>query len=185
MTVSLNSKAGRLQLKCATGVRPTKSIVRQALADMLRPWLAGHLCIDLFAGSGAVGMMALAEGAAGCLFVECNRQALRTLRANLLLLQKNNLRQDSCAVKVLAQPVEYFVRHFATTEQVFVWADPPWTDTEWREVLPRCLQVGSGSYLAIAAAQRQVRDKPLACPGWVVQKCKHYGNTAVELLRKE
>ena len=185
MTISIISKAGRWQLKCAAGVRPTKSIVRQALVDMLRSWLAGHLCIDLFAGSGAVGMTVLAEGAAGCLFVECDRQALHTLRANLLLLQKNNLLQDSCEVKVLAQPVEYFVRHFATTEPVFVWADPPWAETEWREVLPRLLQVGSGSYLAISAAQRQVQAQPLTYPGWVVQKRKHYGNTAVELLRKE
>ncbi len=185
MAIKVNGRTGRMQLKCAAGVRPTKNIVRQALADMLRPWLAGHLCIDLFAGSGAVGMLALAEGAAGCLFVERNRQAVRTLRANLAQLQKNNSFPDSSAVKILTQPVAYFVRHFATNEQVFVWADPPWIAMRWREILPRRLRVGEGSYLAIAAAQQQVRARPLICPGWIVQKRKHYGNTAVELLRKE
>ena len=182
MTINMSSKA---HIKCAAGVRPTKSIVRQALADMLRPWLAGRWCIDLFAGSGAVGMMALTEGAAGCLFVESDRQARRVLRDNLLKLQKNNLLRDSNAVKILAQPVEQFVRRYETSEAVFIWADPPWAETQWREILPRCLQVGQGSYLAIESAQRQVRAQPLHCTGWVVQKRKRYGNTAVELLRKE
>ena len=183
--MTANVAVGRLRLKCAAGVRPTKSIARQALADMLRPWLTGRLCIDLFAGSGAVGITALTEGAAGCLFVERDRQVLRTLRDNLLISQKNNLAKDNATVEVVPQPVEYFLRHYTTAEQVFVWADPPWSETKWRQLLPARLQVGCGSYLAIESQLRHTRTTPLACTGWVVQKRKRYGNTAIELLRKE
>ncbi len=176
---------GCLRLKCAAGVRPTKSIVRQAMADMLRPWLSGHLCIDLFAGSGAVGITALCEGAAGCLFVERERLALRVLRHNLFMLQKNKLLSAKLPLKVVPQPVEIFLRRYTTTEEVFVWADPPWSATKWRQLLPARLQVGGGSYLAIESQLQPTRSAPLACPGWVVQKRRHYGNTALELLRKE
>lgn len=183
--MAINMSVGRLRLKCAAGVRPTKNIVRQALADMLRPWLAGRLCLDLFAGSGAVGITALNEGAAGCLFVEQDRQALRVLRDNILILREKNMIRASYPVKIIPQPVERFLLHYTTTEAIFIWADPPWAETKWRQLLPTLLQVGHGSYLAIESSQRHTRTTPLACTGWVMQKHKHYGNTAIELLRKE
>ena len=183
--MAINMTVGRLRLKCAAGVRPTKSIARQALADMLRPWLTGRLCIDLFAGSGAVGLTALAAGAAGCLFVEQDRQVLRTLRDNILIAQKNNLARANYTIKIVPQPVEQFLRRYTTAEQVFVWADPPWRATKWRQLLPTRLQVGCGSYLAIESQWQHAHTTPLVCTGWVVQTRKHYGNTAIELLRKE
>lgn len=181
-----NLAVGRLRLRCAAGVRPTRRIVRQALADMLRSWLAGHLCLDLFAGSGAVGITALCEGAAGCLFVERARPALRALRTNLFVLQQNTLLSANSIVKIMPQPVEVFLSRYATTEEVLVWADPPWGATKWRQLLPARLQVGSGSYLVLESPRQHLHTTPpLAGTGWVMQKRRCYGNTAIELLRKE
>lgn len=70
--------------------RPTAERVRQALFDMLlhAPWagpdaVVGARVLDAFAGSGALGLEALSRGAAHATFVECNRAALATLRANI------------------------------------------------------------------------------------------------------
>jgi 16S rRNA (guanine966-N2)-methyltransferase len=60
--------------------------VREALFDIVGPAVAGMRVIDLFAGSGAVGIEALSRGAARAVFVERNRDAVRALRANLATL---------------------------------------------------------------------------------------------------
>src|SRR5262250_1158551 len=65
--------------------RPTSSLVRGALFNMLehRGWLAGARVIDLFAGSGALGIEALSRGARAVVFVEASTAVVRTLRGNL------------------------------------------------------------------------------------------------------
>jgi len=65
--------------------RPTSDRVREALFSMLGP-LDGHAVLDLFAGSGALGLEALSRGASSALFVERDLRALTTLRANIAAL---------------------------------------------------------------------------------------------------
>jgi len=66
--------------------RPTAARVRQALCDRLGNWLLDAVVLDLFAGSGALGIEALSRGAARATFVESAKPALRALRANLAAL---------------------------------------------------------------------------------------------------
>ena len=189
MVVGVSSRlVGRLRLRCAAGVRPTKGVVRQAVCDMLRPWLAGRLCIDLFAGSGAVGITALAAGAAGCIFVEWERRALVALQANLIILRRNFAPVDDAAAKIVLcrQSVADFLRRYETEEQVFVWADPPWAETAWRQQLLLHLRVGRGSYLVIESQLMAAGEVQLpVATGWVLRKRKTYGRTTVEILCKE
>src|SRR4029450_1640002 len=65
--------------------RPTSSLVRGALSNMLEPrgWLANASIVDLSAGSGALGIEALSRGARSVVFVETSATVLRTLRDNL------------------------------------------------------------------------------------------------------
>ncbi|WP_205698639.1 16S rRNA (guanine(966)-N(2))-methyltransferase RsmD [Conexibacter sp. SYSU D00693] len=72
----------RLQAPPGTATRPTADRVREALFSSLGP-LDGDAVLDLFAGSGALGIEALSRGAASALFVERDRRALSVLRANL------------------------------------------------------------------------------------------------------
>jgi 16S rRNA (guanine966-N2)-methyltransferase len=77
--------ANRRSLQTVAGrrVRPTSSRVRQALCNMLRPWLSDAIVVDLFAGTGSVGLEALSHGARQAYFVERDRQALQVLQANI------------------------------------------------------------------------------------------------------
>ena len=64
------------------GLRPTPDRVRETLFNWLNPWLAGARCLDLFAGSGALGFEALSRGAAAATLVDSNPLAIAALREN-------------------------------------------------------------------------------------------------------
>ena len=71
------------------GLRPTGDRVRETLFNWLTPVIADARCLDLFAGSGALGLEALSRGAASCDFVDADEQALLSIRKNLYALSTN------------------------------------------------------------------------------------------------
>lgn len=76
----------RLPVPAAAGVRPTPDRVRETLFNWLAPVIEGARCLDLYAGSGALGLEALSRGAAGVVFVERTPVVLQHLRESLELL---------------------------------------------------------------------------------------------------
>ena len=74
-----------LPLKTVPGMntRPTTDRIKETLFNMLQPYLPGCRFLDLFAGSGAIGIEALSRGAAEAVFVEQNRRAAECIRENL------------------------------------------------------------------------------------------------------
>jgi 16S rRNA (guanine966-N2)-methyltransferase len=76
----------RIPVPDADGLRPTGDRVRETLFNWLAPVLPGARCLDLFAGSGALGLEALSRGAAHCDFVEAEPVVAQSLRAALSLL---------------------------------------------------------------------------------------------------
>ncbi|HIR92457.1 MAG TPA: 16S rRNA (guanine(966)-N(2))-methyltransferase RsmD [Candidatus Egerieimonas intestinavium] len=78
-------KARSLRLKTVPGLgtRPTTDRIKETLFNMLQPLLADGRFLDLFAGSGGIGIEALSRGAAQAVFVERERQALRCIEENL------------------------------------------------------------------------------------------------------
>ncbi|RLC43862.1 MAG: 16S rRNA (guanine(966)-N(2))-methyltransferase RsmD, partial [Candidatus Coatesbacteria bacterium] len=64
-------------------IRPTSSLVRKVLFDTLAPEVPGASFLDLFAGTGSVGLEALRRGASSATFVESDRAVLRVLRSNI------------------------------------------------------------------------------------------------------
>jgi len=70
-------------IEVPAGIRPTTEKVREAVFSMIMQWLPDAEVLDLFAGSGAMGIEALSRGAARCTFVESNRLNQRVLTANI------------------------------------------------------------------------------------------------------
>lgn len=131
-----------LRFPDALGLRPTPDRVRQTLFNWLGQELHGLHCLDLFAGSGALGFEALSRGAAGATLVEQNPAVFRALQENAGLLQAAHaelLKAD--ALQFLAQDTRRF-------DVIFL--DPPF-DRGWEErLLPqisRHLQPGGRLYL--------------------------------------
>ncbi|MQA90980.1 MAG: 16S rRNA (guanine(966)-N(2))-methyltransferase RsmD [Gemmatimonas sp.] len=101
--------------------RPTTDRVREAWMSALSPWLEGAEVLDLFAGSGALGIEALSRGAARATFVEIAPAALRVLKANLERLGVNAgratvVRRDACDFARRTRPATF----------TLAFADPPY-----------------------------------------------------------
>ena len=99
-----------LDIADVDGLRPTSERIRETLFNWLAPTIAGSRCLDLCAGTGALGFEAMSRGAREVVFVEKSPLAARVLRANAEMLEADcaDIRQDD-ALKFLAnRPGEPF-----------------------------------------------------------------------------
>jgi 16S rRNA (guanine966-N2)-methyltransferase len=117
-------RGSKLTIADAPGLRPTPDRVRETLFNWLMPVIDGARCLDLFAGTGALGIEALSRGAAWVDFVEQEAKLARVLRENLL-----RLKQDRCAVQVANAMSHLAATPAAAYDIAFV--DPPFTADLW------------------------------------------------------
>ena len=170
MRVVAGSLRGRrLQAPAGVATRPTSDRVREAIFNALASLdaVTDAVVLDLFAGSGALGIEALSRGASHCTFVESARPALATLRANLDAL--------GLAVRATVAPMD--VPRFLTTAPSadLVLADPPYAFDGWAGLMG-----GLDADLLVAESDRPVEP----APGWDVVRAKRYGTTHVTFMRR-
>lgn len=152
----------RLQVPALEGLRPTPERVRETLFDWLAPVIVGARCLDLCAGTGALGIEALSRGAAGVQFVERDRRAAEALRANLA-----RLGAGAGAVAV-AEAQDYL--HGAPQRYDVVFLDPPFDLDLWA---PLARQLEAGGWLAAGAlvyVESPERSEPELPPGWRIHR---------------
>jgi 16S rRNA (guanine966-N2)-methyltransferase len=162
------------------GVRPTMDRVKAAIFSSLGDSVAGACVLDLFAGSGALGIEALSRGASSAVFVEEDRQSAEMIERNLAKTKfKGRVRQ---------QDVFDFLRHAAGAETFqIIFADPPYEKTKCAEtytgklltseVLPRLLDSG-GVFVLEKRPTETVSEMKL----WRIVRRKTYGATEVLFL---
>jgi 16S rRNA (guanine966-N2)-methyltransferase len=143
-----------VQFPDAPGLRPTPDRVRETLFNWLGQRLDGLSCLDLFAGSGALGFEALSRGARRVVMVERDRMVVTCLRASAKKLEAVNLDiLESDAIRFLEQPRERF-------DVVFV--DPPYSEN----LAPAVLQKVA-PHLAEGARVYAESATPIELPpGW-------------------
>lgn len=109
-----------------TGIRPTTSKVREALFDILRGTVENALFLDLYAGTGAVGMNALREGAAEVIFVEENKKSAKKIQEQLKKISTGN------KSLVVTKKVLSFIETAELENQKFdiIFLDPPYHTDE-------------------------------------------------------
>jgi len=108
----------KLQFPDRPGLRPTGDRIRETLFNWLGPHLHNAKCLDLFAGSGALGIEALSRGAAHCDFVDADREAITTVGQHL-----NTLDATECSTVNCDIAAHYLHQTYDTWDIVFV--DPP------------------------------------------------------------
>ncbi len=107
----IGGKAKGRKLKPVPGdsTRPIRDMVKEALFNILGSWVQGSRWLDLFAGTGSVGIEALSRGADFCLFLDVDRMAVRTIRDNLTitgLAAGADVRHEDAFVFLDSPPVE-------------------------------------------------------------------------------
>jgi 16S rRNA (guanine966-N2)-methyltransferase len=165
-------RSRRLHFPSVPGLRPTPDAVRETLFNWLGQRLDGLRCLDLFAGSGALGFEAASRGAANVVMVEHDRAALAALRRNAELLQARQ-------VELAADEAAHFLGTDGRRFDV-IFFDPPygrgWTE-RLQPGLSEHLLEGGRIYLEQA-------EMPLAWPGFRLLKEGKAGKVRYCLLEK-
>lgn len=168
------------------GVRPTAGRIREALFAIWGQRVAGCRFLDLFAGSGAVGLEALSRGAAAACLVESDPRAVAAIEANRATLDA----AGEVDVTVERRHLPAGLRRLPPVPYDLVFADPPYRFAGYRALLA---EVGpwlaAGGELAIEhaarrpddGADRDVFDGPVA--GWLRVDQRRYGEVALSLFR--
>jgi 16S rRNA (guanine966-N2)-methyltransferase len=166
----------RLSARPGSALRPTSDRVREAIFDMLFSLggVEGRQVVDLFAGTGALGIEALSRGAASVTFVERDPTAVEGLRANLEAVGLADAERTGEATVVQADVDRWVTRTASRYDLVL--CDPPYDYREWPALLanlPGDLAVlESGAPLEVG-------------PGWGVLRSKRYGGTIVTVARAD
>lgn len=158
--------------------RPTADRVREALFSMLASRLGSFedlRVLDLFAGTGALGLEALSRGAAHCTFIETDRGALAALKANIATL--------GAEAAVLAMPAAGLGR--APEPAHLALLDPPYGKGLAVPALERLRDHGWLAPLALVSVETG-RDEALAPPaGFTLDTSRDHGKARLHLLRVE
>jgi 16S rRNA (guanine966-N2)-methyltransferase len=167
--VAGSAKGRRLVAPDGVDTRPTSDRVRESIFNALYSMDAidGATVVDLFAGSGALGIEALSRGASHCTFVEPSRSAFDALRANLA---SAGLAAEATVVAVSAEA--YLARHPDPVDLAL--CDPPYAFEGWDGLLDT-LAAG----LVVCESNRPID------PGqaWRVVRTRRYGGTVVTFAR--
>jgi 16S rRNA (guanine(966)-N(2))-methyltransferase RsmD len=160
-------------------MRPTASLVRETLFNLIGPEVVGTRFLDLCAGSGSVGIEALSRGAAAAVFVDNHPTAIGLIRRNLADLDLESraviLRRD--AIRALAE----LVRRGELIDIAFL--DPPYDSG----LAQRCLRSPRWRDIMRARGRIYVEHRfDIAMPapaGWEIVKNRKFGETALTALR--
>ncbi|OGX57108.1 MAG: 16S rRNA (guanine(966)-N(2))-methyltransferase RsmD [Omnitrophica WOR_2 bacterium RIFOXYB2_FULL_38_16] len=112
------------------GIRPTQNIARKAVFDIIGHDMEGLTFLELFAGSGAIGMEALSSGAKEVFFIEKDQRCFEILSENLSLVTGLSAASEDAPFKLVNADAFVAVKMLARREKKFdiVFADPPYVD---------------------------------------------------------
>lgn len=167
----------RLPVPRVNGLRPTTDRTRETVFNWLAPELAGRHCLDLFAGSGALGLEALSRGAASCLFVDLQRGATDQIRRNLETLSATDrgvVRNQSAISLLKGDPIE------PRPDLVFV--DPPFGSDLLNPTLELLLPLLADD--ALVYLEHAKDQAPADLQGWVHRRSKFAGGVSYGLLER-
>jgi 16S rRNA (guanine966-N2)-methyltransferase len=159
----------RIQAPKGTRTRPTSDFVRETAFNLIGP-VDGAAVLELFAGSGALGIEALSRGAGRAVFVESDREACRTINANLAKLRLDGTVLCQDAARALAQERGSYD---------LILADPPYGYEELAALAPQLRRVLAPDGLLVV--QTTARDEP-ELPGLAVRTSRRYGSARLTLF---
>jgi 16S rRNA (guanine966-N2)-methyltransferase len=152
-----------------TETRPTSDFVREAAFNLIGP-VAGGAVLDVYAGSGALGLEALSRGAARAVFVDSSREACRTIDWNLEHLGLKGT--------VLCRDAESVLRAERGPYDLIL-ADPPYSFTDYGRLAPHVLRLLAAD--GVAVLQTPAAEEP-ALAGLEVRTSRTYGSARLTLF---
>ena len=176
----ISGQAGGLRLQSVPGrsTRPTADRVKEAMFSIIGPYFSGERVLDLFAGTGALGIEALSRGAGRAVFVDRDPRCAAVIRRNLehtgLSGRAEVIRGD------VRRAVEILSRREETFELIFL--DPPYDRTDCDELLADLSARGLVSPGAVAVVEHRAgADYEDRFAGYTLRRRAVYGDTALSI----
>ena len=176
----ITGKARGVVLKTPEGMqtRPTTDRVKEALFSIIHFDIPGCRVLDLFGGTGQLGIEALSRGAKSAVFVDASDAACKLIRDNL---KRTKLENDAKVVR--SDYMEYLRRCRETFDVIFL--DPPYAEVFLENSLNCITEIDILQTNGIIVTERPL-EKELSwdIPGYTRSKDYKYGNTLITLYRK-
>ncbi len=156
--------------------RPTTESVKEAIFSMIQFEIEDKNVLDLFAGSGQLGIEALSRGAKKCIFVENNRQAYKVVEDNV----------KHCKLETGARIVMSDAYSFLSRRDSFdiAFLDPPYKQSIIEKCLPLLLPMMSDDGIVVCETSRD-ESLPEKIGGFYADRVRNYGKTKITLYRRE
>lgn len=168
-----SARGRRLAAPVGRQVRPTADRVRQAVCNALDSMgaIVGARVVDLFAGSGALGIETLSRGADSAVFVEPDRGVREVIEANIAVLDAERVAR----ARVVADSAQRHLAGCTAGRYDLAFADPPYAFAEWAELLATIGGVMTADGVIVVESDRVVDP----APGWGILRERRYGSTVV------
>ena len=154
------------------GTRPTMDRVKESMFAMIQTNLKDAVCLDLFAGSGSLGIEAISNGASKCIFVEKNNIAYNILSKNLEALSSDEYEKHKIDY------LDYFKKNDLSFDIIFL--DPPYVGTYLNKSLRLINEYNILKEQGIIVCEHTEEIKE----DYKIVKQKSYGNKKVTILSK-
>lgn len=177
----ITGKARGIQLKTPDGLltRPTADRVKEALFSIIRFDVPGARVLDLFGGTGQLGIEALSQGAEHAVFTDARQDACNLIRENL---RRTKLSQQATVVR--CDYLEYLNRCRETFDIIFL--DPPYAEVFLETALKRITEIDILHSGGIIVTERPLgKELPFSPTGYTRSKDYKYGKTLLTIYRKE
>lgn len=167
------AKGIRLNMVPGSHVRPTTDRVKESLFHMIGHFFASGEVLDMFAGTGSLGIEALSRGMDHCVFVDQSAQSAKTIHMNL---EKSKLRERA---EIMKQDARVVCRWLAKQQRQFdlIFLDPPY---QLPILLPIMKQLTEGNLLkpdgTAVIETPHTMELPSNIGDWVIDRQKKYGN---------
>jgi 16S rRNA (guanine966-N2)-methyltransferase len=167
------------------GVRPTKDMVRLALFSVLGESIEGKRVLDIFAGSGVIGLEAISRGAAEAVWVESDARTYEVLQDNVNVICGETMSSASC---FKADALIWLKSSMAPKNFDMIVADPPYTktgDEQWAELLLAVLADSAKLKPdGLFVLEQRIDDRVIDNARWNVLKEGCYGETRLVYYRR-
>ena len=156
-------------------IRPTTDMVKEAIFSIVQFDVPGRRVLDLFAGTGQLGIEALSRGARECVFVDSSPASLQLVRQNLSIcgFEGTVVRSDALS----------FLRRCGRFDLVFI--DPPYHGGLYRDIMEAIFSfdiLNEGGIILVESMRGE--SMPAAVPPYVMGKTYHYGKVALTMYTR-
>ncbi len=171
-------KGRRLRTPPDERIRPTTGRMRDWLGNILRDHVPGCQVLDLFAGSGGLGLLAISMGASHATFVDKSPTAMRLVKENLRILG-----EEDAGTPVKAD-VEAFLKHTGGRRWRLVFVDPPYDSTDYARLMKALAGADMLSPGGLVVVEHPGHVKPVA-DGLTLVRTKAFGRSTISLFSGE